>query len=167
MDATKPSTTFRSLADDTLGDTAGSFNLERLNGGWRGVPPPSSPPSLFSPSLRQRPFNFERSGGGVGNLAHVPSANQPTIHVLFVWGYLCISPNSVSDGGFSIILLPSTCVPARPGPWRQSGLPWSPVGAPVGGPVAGAPAGVPLADLNSKESSWRTSLVKNPFGGPQ
>ena len=46
-------------------------------------------------------------------------------------------------------------------------LPWSPVGAPVGAPVAGAPAGVPLADFNSKESSWRTSIVKNPLGGPE
>ena len=50
-------------------------------------------------------------------------------------------------------------IASRPGPWRQSGLPWSPVGA----PAAGAPAGVPLADLNGKESSCPGGA---PVGAP-
>ncbi len=30
-------------------------------------------------ALGQRPFNFERSGGGVGNPAQAPSANETTV----------------------------------------------------------------------------------------
>jgi hypothetical protein len=70
------------LADDTLSDTAGSFNFERLTGWWRGggfLPPPTLFPVSLPLPYDNGPFNFERPGGGAGNLAQAPSANEATV----------------------------------------------------------------------------------------
>ena len=65
------------LADDTLSNTAGSFNFERLIGWWRGRGFP--PPSLF-PRLPSLPYDIDRStlNGPAVASATLPSRRQQT-----------------------------------------------------------------------------------------
>ena len=62
------------LAEDTLSDTAGLFNFERLNAGvWRGVPRPFSP----LPRLPSRPLPQDSDRSSLNDPA-VVSGTLPT-----------------------------------------------------------------------------------------